>query len=128
MARFKNQVSKGLEIEPETNNHFLETRNQKPETEDQAMETRNQKLEAGSQELETGKDKPETRNQETEAPLGFSESDMEPVNVAGFKVPYVVREHWKKACRQRRVKLSPMLKEILISEFGLPPGLTSEDL
>jgi len=58
----------------------------------------------------------------------YSDSDMEAVNVAGFKVPYVVREHWKKACREKRVKLSPMLKEYLTNEFGLPPGISLEDL
>ncbi|MGB7248474.1 MAG: hypothetical protein WBC73_06010 [Phormidesmis sp.] len=98
MARFKNQVSKG--VEPETKNHLLRTRNQKPET-----------SEAEANGLPV-----------------YSESDMEAVNVAGFKVPYVVREHWKKACRERRIKLSPMLKEILVEEFGLPPGITPEDL
>ena len=58
----------------------------------------------------------------------YSESDLEPVNVAGFKVPYVVREHWKKGCREKRVKLSPMLKKFLVGEFGLPPGIGLEDL
>ena len=53
---------------------------------------------------------------------------MELVNVAGFKVPYIVREHWKKACRERRIKLSPMLKAILVKEFGLPPGISPSDL
>lgn len=98
MARFKNQVSKG--VESETRNHFLETRNQKPETSEA----------------------------EADGFPVYSKSDMEAVNVAGFKVPYVVREHWKKACRERRIKLSPMLKEILVEEFGLPPGITPEDL
>lgn len=93
MARFKDQVSKGIEAEPET---------------------RNQKMENG--------------NSESAATPLYSESDMEAVNVAGFKVPYVVREHWKKGCRQKRAKLSPMLKEFLVKEFGLPPGITLEDL
>lgn len=118
MARFRNQVNIGIEDEPET-------RSQKPET--------------GNQKLETGSSKPETRNQKPEkvsenrksmagASVTYSESDMESVNVAGFKVPYVVREHWKKGCREKRVKLSPMLKRILVDEFGLPPGLTLDDL
>ncbi len=114
MARFKNQVSKGIEKEPETINHFLENENQKPETSSQEPETRNQK--------------PETIQLKVEGASGYSESDMEPVNVAGFKVPYVVREHWKAECRKKRVKLSPMLKSFLVEEFGLPPGFGLEDL
>ena len=100
MARFRSQVSKGIEEQPET-------RNQKPET----LEEESQDISAMS-----------------EALVMYSESDLEPVNVAGFKVPYVVREHWKKGCREKRVKLSPMLKKFLVGEFGLPPGIGLEDL
>ena len=100
MARFKNQISKGIEQEPETKNHFLEDDNQKPD----------------SVKLMTA-NTPD-----------YSESDMELVNVAGFKVPYVVREHWKVECRKKRVKLSPILKAFLADEFGLPPGFELEDL
>lgn len=118
MARFRNQVSKGIEAQPETNNQITETKNHN---------------------LENGANKPETRNQKIEEEIAgevpvsktsvaYSESDLEPVNVAGFKVPYVVREHWKKGCREKRVKLSPMLKRILADEFGLPPGISFEDL
>lgn len=121
MARFRNQVSKGIEEKPETGNQITETKNHN---------------------LENGIDKPETRSQKPEdieeeavgkmtelkASVVYSESDLEPVNVAGFKVPYVVREHWKKGCREKRVKLSPMLKRILADEFGLPPGFDLEDL
>ena len=121
MARFRNQVSKGIEEKPKT-------KNQKPEN--------------GSHNLENGLIQPETRNQKpeiieeesqdrnavSEALIIYSESDLEPVNVAGFKVPYVVREHWKKGCREKRVKLSPMLKKFLVGEFGLPPGIDLEDL
>ncbi|WP_299414857.1 hypothetical protein [Acaryochloris sp. IP29b_bin.148] len=98
MARFREQVSKG--IESETNNQNLETRNQKPET------NLSKKVINHS----------------------YSDEDMEAVNVAGFKVPYVVREHWKKRCREKRVKLSPILKEFLVDEFGLPPGITIDDI
>ena len=114
MARFKNQVSKGIEEEPETRNHFLENNNQRPETISQEPETRNQK--------------PNPAKPELEGTSGYSESDMESVNVAGFKVPYVVREHWKAECRKKRVKLSPILKSFLVDEFGLPPGFSLEDL
>ena len=58
----------------------------------------------------------------------YSESDMELVNVAGFKVPYIVREYWKVECRKKRVNLSPILKAFLVDEFGLPPGFDLEDL
>ena len=107
MARFKNQVSKGLQQEPETRNHFLENKNQKPENKNQ---------------------KPESNKVEVLKTSTYSESDMELVNVAGFKVPYVVREHWKTECRKKRVKLSPTLKSFLAQEFGLPPGFNLEDL
>ncbi|MGB3671661.1 MAG: hypothetical protein WA783_23155 [Phormidesmis sp.] len=120
MARFRNQVSKGIEEKPETNNQITKTKNHnlengtvKPETSNQKTE----KLEAAADELS-----------ELKTTNVYSESDMEPVNVAGFKVPYVVREHWKKGCREKRVKLSPMLKRILADEFGLPPGISLEDL
>lgn len=107
MARFKNQVSKGIEAEPET-------KNQKPETKSIKPETRNQK--------------PAKASTDEVGAIDYSESDLELVNVAGFKVPYIVREHWKKACRERRIKLSPMLKDILTKEFGLPPGISPDDL
>lgn len=106
MARFRNQVSKGIAQE-------LETRNQKPETNYQEPASNNQ----------------EPGNVDEDDNLSiYNESDMESVNVAGFKVPYIVREHWKKECREKRVKLSPILKEFLVKEFGLPPGITLEDL
>ena len=114
MARFKNQVSKGIEEEPESRNHFLENEDQIPETISQEPDTRYQI--------------PETIKPELEGISSYSESDLEPVNVAGFKVPYVVREHWKAECRKKRVKLSPMLKSFLVNEFGLPPGFRLEDL
>lgn len=114
MARFKNQVSKGIEQEPETKNHFLEDKNQKPEVDSNEPETRNQKPEAV---------KPVAVNSPD-----YSESDLEMVNVAGFKVPYVVREHWKVECRKKRIKLSPILKTFLVDEFGLPPGFDLKDL
>ena len=114
MARFKNQVSKGIEEEPENRNHFLENEDHRPETISQEPETRNQK--------------PEPTKPELEGTSGYSESDMEPVNVAGFKVPYVVREHWKIECRKKKVKLSPILKSFLVQQFGLPPGFSLEDL
>ena len=104
MARFKNQVSKGIEDKPEARTHFLEV---------------------GSQDAGGQVTKPQTEAGSTSQ---YNESDMELVNVAGFKVPYVVREHWKAECRKKRVKLSPMLKSFLTEEFGLPPGFSLEDL
>ena len=118
MARFRNQVSKGIEEKPETKNQIEKTKNHNLENGEKKPETKNQKLE-------------KTAADETSDPkisVAYSESDMEPVNVAGFKVPYVVREHWKKGCREKRVKLSPMLKRILADEFGLPPGISLDDL
>lgn len=120
MARFRNQVSKGIEEKPETNNQINKTKNHKLEDGTSKPETRNQKPEK----LEASDDISDSLKT-TDV---YSESDMEPVNVAGFKVPYVVREHWKKGCREKRVKLSPMLKRILADEFGLPPGISLEDL
>ena len=104
MARFRAQVSKGIEDTPS------DQENQKPENNFYEPETRNQK--PGIE----------------EAAARYSEDDLEPVNVAGFKVPYVVREHWKAQCRKKRVKLSPLLKAYLVEEFGLPPGFQLDDL
>jgi hypothetical protein len=116
MARFRAQVEKGIGEsiqEPETKNQKLRSDDQKPET-------RNQKLDNGktveSDELTNG------------SLLTYTSDDLEPVNAAGFKVPYVVREHWKSECRKKRVKLSPMLKAFLVEELGLPPGFSLEDL
>lgn len=114
MARFKNQVSKGIEQETEPVNHFLEDSNQKPKNGKKQSETRNQKPKDGKSVTVNAPD--------------YSESDMELVNVAGFKVPYIVREYWKVECRKKRVKLSPILKAFLVDEFGLPPGFDLEDL
>lgn len=100
MARFRDQINKGIEQEPKSVNHKPETINQKPETKLSVQQTIHI----------------------------YSDEDMEAVNVAGFKVPYVVREHWKKRCREKRVKLSPILKEFLVQEFGLPPGITIDDI
>ncbi|UJB73261.1 hypothetical protein HRE53_31715 (plasmid) [Acaryochloris sp. 'Moss Beach'] len=100
MARFREQVNKGIEQEPETKNQKPETRNQKPEA----------------------------KLIEKTPILSYTDEDMEAVNVAGFKVPYIVREHWKKRCREKRVKLSPILKEFLVNEFGLPPGISIDDI
>lgn len=121
MARFRNQVSKGIEAKPETGSQITKTKNHNLENGENKPETRNQKL----RELEEGEAGEMT---ELKTSVVYSESDLEPVNVAGFKVPYVVREHWKKGCREKRVKLSPMLKRILADEFGLPPGISFEDL
>lgn len=104
MARFRAQVTKGIEDVPQTQ------KNQEPKTK--------------NQDLKSGNQKPENEDS-LEA---YSKDDLEPVNVAGFKVPYVVREHWKAECRKKRVKLSPLLKAYLVDEFGLPPGFTLDDL
>lgn len=100
MARFRDQINKGIEQEPKHGIQKPETRNQKPETKLSIQQTT----------------------------YTYSDEDMEAVNVAGFKVPYVVREHWKKRCREKRVKLSPILKEFLVDKFGLPPGITIDDI
>ena len=122
MARFRNQVSKGSEEKPENENQKPENENHNLEDGIDKPETKNQKPESVEEELQGS-------NSVSEASVIFySASDLEPVNVAGFKVPYVVREHWKKGCREKRVKLSPMLKRILVNEYGLPPGISFEDL
>ena len=118
MARFRNQVSKGIEAQPETDSQVADPKNHNLENGLYELETRNQKMEE-----EAASEVPVSKTS-----VVYSESDLEPVNVAGFKVPYVVREHWKKGCREKRVKLSPMLKRILADEFGLPPGISFEDL
>ncbi|MFK8184010.1 MAG: hypothetical protein AB8B99_11595 [Phormidesmis sp.] len=121
MARFRNQVSKGIEEKPETGNQISETKNHNLEDGTNKPETKNHKP-------VNVKEKTAGKMTELKTSVVYSESDLEPVNVAGFKVPYVVREHWKKGCREKRVKLSPMLKRVLADEFGLPPGFELEDL
>ena len=120
MARFRTQVSKGIEEQTDTINQNLETREQSLSD---GVETSSTDL----QEQESVKKTEGDNGSVLVQPL-YSDSDMELVNVAGFKVPYVVREHWKKECRKKRVKLSPMLKRVLANEFGLPPGINLEDL
>lgn len=120
MARFRPQVSKGIEEENKSINQNMETINH-----DLDVETENSVIELQRQEPAH---KSAEENNSTLASSPYGESDMELVNVAGFKVPYVVREHWKKECRKKRVKLSPILKEFLVNEFGLPPGISLKDL
>lgn len=58
----------------------------------------------------------------------FSGEDMKPVNVGGFKVPLVVREHWVTSAKQKRTSLTKLLREFLVEQLGLPEGITEEDL
>lgn len=69
------------------------------------------------------------RDQKTSIPENqYSEKDMEPVNVGGFKVPRAVREHWTIEAKRARTPISKMFRELLIEKFGLPEGITEEDL
>lgn len=58
----------------------------------------------------------------------FSEADMQFVNVGGFKVPRIVREHWVAGAARNRTPISQLLRSLLLNEFGLPDGITEEDL
>lgn len=116
MARFRAQVEKGIG----ESNQESEARNQKPEDGNQKIKTRNQKPEDGN--------RVENIEATNSSLLTYTSDELEPVNAAGFKVPYVVREHWKSECRKKRVKLSPMLKAFLVEELGLPPGFSLDDL
>lgn len=71
----------------------------------------------------------EPENQETIIPSNqYSVEDMELVNVGGFKVPRVVREHWTVEAKRARTPISRLFRDLLVEKFGLPEGITTEDL
>ena len=71
----------------------------------------------------------ETSNQQTKKPINqYSDADMRKVNAAGFQVPLVVRNYWVAQSSLRNEKLAPLLKGFLIERYGLPDGITADDI
>lgn len=67
--------------------------------------------------------KPATKKAKQEQ---YSVEDRKLVNVGGFKVPAVVRQHWKAQSAVQGKAISPMLTDTLIEAFGLPKGMSRE--
>ena len=58
----------------------------------------------------------------------YSEEEMEMVNVGGFKVPRIVRDHWAIEAKRAKTPISRMFRDLLIQKFGLPEGITKDEL
>ncbi|KPQ31931.1 MAG: hypothetical protein HLUCCA11_22670 [Phormidesmis priestleyi Ana] len=58
----------------------------------------------------------------------YTEAQMKPVNVGGFRVPMVVRAHWQASAKLQGDKVATLLRAFLVERYGLPEGLTETDL
>lgn len=58
----------------------------------------------------------------------YTEAQMKPVNVGGFRVPMVVRAHWQASAKLQGDKVATLLRAFLVERYGLPKGITEEDL
>lgn len=58
----------------------------------------------------------------------YTEAQMKPVNVGGFRVPLVVRAHWQSSAKLQGDKVATMLRAFLVERYGLPEGITEDDL
>lgn len=58
----------------------------------------------------------------------YTEAQMKPVNVGGFRVPLVVRAHWQSSAKLQGDKVATILRAFLVERYGLPDGITEEDL
>lgn len=86
-------------------------------------------LKASQEAVPENQNAEESKDQKTSIPESqYSDDDMKPVNVGGFKVPRAVREHWMIEAKRARTPISRMFRELLIEKFGLPEGITEEDL
>lgn len=71
----------------------------------------------------------ELENQETIKPENqYLEEDLKMVNVGGFKVPAIVRQHWQIEAKRQKLPVSRLLKQKLIEQYGLPAGISEIDL
>ena len=69
------------------------------------------------------------KNQNSKKPENqYSDEDMELVNVGGFKVPRIVRDHWAIEAKRAKMPISRLFRNLLIDTFGLPDGITEDDL
>ncbi|MEO1395996.1 MAG: hypothetical protein AAFV90_24125 [Cyanobacteria bacterium J06634_5] len=70
-----------------------------------------------------------TSDQKTNKPENqYTEAQMKPVNVGGFRVPLVVRAHWQSKAKFSGEKVATELRAFLVERYGLPAGITEEDL
>ena len=58
----------------------------------------------------------------------YTEAQMKPVNVGGFRVPMVVRAHWQSSAKLQGDKVATILRAFLVERYGLPEGITEDDL
>lgn len=58
----------------------------------------------------------------------YTEAQMKPVNVGGFRVPLVVRAHWQSSAKLQGDKVATLLREFLTERYGLPDGISEDDL
>ena len=58
----------------------------------------------------------------------YTEKQMKPVNVGGFRVPLVVRAHWQSKAKFSGEKVAPQLRQYLVERYGLPDGIDEDDL
>lgn len=58
----------------------------------------------------------------------YTEAQMKPVNVGGFRVPMVVRAHWQSSAKLQGDKVATILRAFLVERYGLPAGITEDDL
>lgn len=58
----------------------------------------------------------------------YTEAQMKPVNVGGFRVPLVVRAHWQSSAKLQGDKVATILRAFLVERYGLPEGITEDDL
>lgn len=67
--------------------------------------------------------------QETRKPENqYTQAQMKPVNVGGFRVPLVVRAHWQSKAKFSGEKVAAELRTFLTERYGLPDGITEDDL
>lgn len=68
-------------------------------------------------------------DQKTSEPINqYSQAQMKPVNVGGFRVPLVVRAHWQSQSKFKGEKVATQLRAFLVERYGLPEGITEDDL
>jgi len=67
--------------------------------------------------------------EETKKPENqYTDAQMKPVNVGGFRVPQVVRAHWQSSAKLQGDKVATILRAFLVERYGLPEGITEDDL
>jgi hypothetical protein len=66
---------------------------------------------------------------ETTKPLNqYTQAQMRPVNVGGFRAPLIVRIHWQNQAKLSSEAVATQLRAYLTERYGLPDGITEDDL